>query len=217
MTTRMTLIVSTTVALAAGISLFLFTQNRALAPVQNTATTTPQTESAAAGGSGTATSQPGVQKPTLLTPDYQKPIAFSADIAADIREQLSASATKAQADIKKNPLDVRAWINLGTYHKMGGDYKAAAEYWEFVASFYSGSSAPNYALGDLYQNFIKDYTKAEVYYLAAIKSNPRNVDAYASLYRLYRYQVGDQAKAAAILEQGLKANPGNNYLESLDD
>jgi tetratricopeptide (TPR) repeat protein len=108
-----------------------------------------------------------------------------------------------------------AWINLGTIHKQGGDYAAAAVYWEYVASAYSGTGTPFYSLGDLYQNFLHDNAKAEANYLDAIKIQPNNINAYASLYTMYHFTLHDDTKAAAILTQGLKANPGNNYLLGL--
>lgn len=164
---------------------------------------------------GAATSTNPSAGLTLSTPDYKKPIAFSAGTSVDIRAQLNASLKLVQAQLDKNPLDIKAWVDLGTLHKMGGDYRLAAEYWEYLTSSYSGTGTPYYSLGDLYQNFIKDYAKAEANYLLAVKVQPANVDAYASLYTMYHHTLGDDIKAAAILEQGLKANPGNNYLLSL--
>jgi tetratricopeptide (TPR) repeat protein len=160
----------------------------------------------------TATSQ---NKPTLVTPDYKKPIKFSATVTPEIKVQLNTSLKAAQAKIAENPLNMGAWTTLGTLHKMGGDYAVALEYWDYVTSVYQGVGTPYYSIGDLYDNFLNDNAKAEENYLLAIKVNSKNVNAYASLYTLYHFELKNDTKAAAILAQGLKANPGNNYLLSL--
>jgi tetratricopeptide (TPR) repeat protein len=177
---------------------------------QQATTTGSASTSTPAGSAGTSTSQL-----TLITPDYKKPIAYSAGISSDIRAQLNGQLKIVQAELAKNPLDVKAWIDLGALHKIGGDYAAAAEYWEYLASSYTGNSVPYYSMGDLYENFLHNYVKAEADYKLAIKADPKNVNAYASLATMYRAELKDTAKAAATLAQGLAANPGNNYLLSL--
>ncbi len=151
----------------------------------------------------------------LVQPDYTTPVAYSSDITPTIRTELNQELVTVQAEIKANPLNMGAWTDLGTIHKQGGDYQNAALYWNYVVSVYQGAGAPYYSLGDLYENFLHDYPKAEVDYLAATKTDPQNVNAYASLYTMYHYTLKADAKAAAILTQGLAVNPGNNYLLSL--
>ncbi len=175
--------------------------------MSGTATTTPST--------ATSTTKDGNATPQLVTPDYKKPIAFSASITPDIRTQLNAELKVVQGQIAANPLNIGPWVNLGTIYKQGGDYANAALYWEYVATTYTGKYVPYYSLGDLYENFLHNTTKAETYYKLAITANPQNVNAYASLYTMYHYTLHDDVKAAAILDAGLKANPGNNYLLGL--
>ncbi len=163
----------------------------------------------------TAQSATSTNTISLVQPDYTKPVAYSSDITPTIRAELNQELATVQGEIKANPLNMGAWTDLGTIHKQGGDYANAALYWEYVTSVYQGASAPFYSLGDLYQNFLHNYPKAEADYLAAIKTDPQNVNAYASLYTMYHYTLKDDVKAAAILTQGLQANPGNNYLLSL--
>lgn len=167
-------------------------------------------------GNATSTSAAtSTQKLHLVQPDYTKPIAFSSSVSADIRTQLNKDLATVQADIVKNPLSIKDWVTLGTLHKIGGDYQNAKLYWEYVTSIYSGSSAPFYSLGDLYENYLHDYTKAETNYKAAITADAHNVNAYASLYTMYHFTLHNDTKAAAILVAGLVANPGNNYLLGL--
>lgn len=185
---------------------------RAQAPTTSgTATTTPNGAATSTQGGTT----PGQANSTVATPDASKPIAFSADISADIRAQLNTALKNEQAEIAKNPLSPGPWIRLGTLHKMGGDYANAALYWEYVADTYRGKLVPYLSLGDLYENFLKDTTKAETYYKLAIQNDPTNVNAYANLYTMYHFTLKNDTKAAAILADGLKANPGNTYLLSL--
>lgn len=197
---------------------YLLTAGKSQAPSTSNATTTPVSNPASnatsTAGVGQGSRQTGT-KPQLVTPDYKKPIAFRADVSADIRAQLTAKLKIVQAQIAANQLNMGAWTNLGTLHKQGGDYANAALYWEFVVTTYSGPASPNYSLGDLYQNFLHDNAKAEARYLSALQEDPHNVNAYASLYTLYHYTLHDDAKAAAILARGLTASPGNNYLLSL--
>jgi tetratricopeptide (TPR) repeat protein len=186
---------------------------RAQAPTTSgIATTTPN---GAATSTQDNTTTPGQANSTVATPDASKPIAFSADISADIRTQLNVALKNAQAEIAKNPLSPGPWITLGNIHKIGGDYANAALYWEYVAGAYRGKAVPYLSLGDLYENFLKDTTKAETYYKLAIQNDPANVNAYANLYTMYHFTLKNDTKAAAILADGLKANPDNTYLLGL--
>lgn len=185
--------------------------NRAQAPTTTGGQTTATTTNATSTTPDTNTDG----KATLQTPDYKKPIVFSATVSADTRTQLNAELKTVQTNLEKNLLDIKSWVDLGTLHKMGGDYANAALYWEFVTSIYSGKSAPYYSLGDLYSTYLINYPKAEADYKLAIKADDQNVNAYAGLYTMYHYSLHDDTKAAAILVDGLKANPQNNYLLGL--
>lgn len=202
-------ILTTVVLLACGAGMYYFF-SRGPSAAAPAGTVTP----VIAGATSTPGSQ-GSAKVTLVTPDYKKPIAFSSSLSAEIRSQLNAELKTVQAELDKNVLDVKAWVSLGSIHKIGGDYAAAAEYWEYIAGAYSGTGAPYYSLGDLYENFLRDYSKAEANYNLAIKVDKKNINAYASLYTMYHYTLHNDTKAAAILDAGLAANPGNNYLLSL--
>lgn len=212
MTATQKLIVTIAALVLVGSGAYYFSTRVQAPTTSGTATTTPN--GAATSTQGTATT-PGQANSTVATPDASKPIAFSADISADIRAQLNTALKNEQAEIAKNPLNPGPWIRLGTLHKMGGDYQNAALYWEYVADTYRGKLVPYLSLGDLYQNFLKDTAKAETYYKLAIQNDPTNVNAYADLYTMYHFTLKDDAKAAAILADGLKANPGNTYLIGL--
>lgn len=200
---KLTAMVAALVVIIGGLYYYSTHPQTASPSTSTTATTTPS-----------ATSTPGANL-TLVTPDYHKPIAFSADISPDIRSQLNMELAVVQSDLTKNPLNIKDWVDLGTLHKMGGDYTNAALYWEYIASSYSGTGVPYLSLGNLYEDYLHDLTKAEGYYKDAIKVDAHNVNAYADLYTMYHYTLHNDAKASAILQQGLSANPGNNYLLGL--
>lgn len=202
--------IATLLLLAGGA--YYFSTRAKIPSTTDTATTTPNGMATSTATSTVTTGQAGSN---IVTPDASKPIAFSATISADIRTQLNAELKTVQAQIAQNPLNPGPWINLGTIHKMGGDYTNAALYWEYVATTYRGKAVPYLSLGDLYENFLKDTTKAETYYKLAIQNDSQNVNAYANLYTMYHFTFKNDTKAAAILEQGLKANPGNTYLIGL--
>jgi len=216
MTPTKTLLVTVAAIAIVGVGAYVLLHPSAPTNPGSTASSTGQTTATSTTStSTTATStNPGTGL-TLAQPDYKKPIAFAANITPDIRTQLNAQLAKVQADVAKNPLSIHDWVVLGNLHKIGGDYKNAALYWEYVTSIYAGTGAPYLSLGDLYQNFLPNLTKAEANYLMAIKVDSHNVNAYADLFTLYHYQLKNDTKAAAILTQGLTANPSNNYLLGL--
>lgn len=195
---------------------FYFTQpHAALAPAGDTASTTPsETASSSVSGSGNTG---GVAKVSVAQPSMG-PLQFdpSLNLDSSAQAQLSTQLQAIKTEIGKNPLELRAWINLGSVYKLGGDYKDAETAWEYVLSVTPKDVTANYNLGDLYQNYLKDYPNAEQSYLTVIERKPDDIETYVNLYTMYRYQwPKSDAKAAAILAQGLKANPGNQRLLNL--
>jgi Tfp pilus assembly protein PilF len=144
----------------------------------------------------------------LNIPDFRAPINFSSSIQADVKAALESTATKLEAKLTADSLDLESWVNLGVVRKMGGDYAGAEKAWLFVTQ-----AAPNnplaYAnLGDLYQNFIKNYPKAEKNYLTEIKLSPKDEGAYLNLYTMYANQYKQGTSAAEdILKKGIAALP----------
>ncbi len=152
----------------------------------------------------------------IKTPDYTQPISFSGNLSADIRSQLTAQLQQFQQQIKTNPLDLKAWLNLGTTYKIGGDYQHAIVAWNFITDTTPSVVAPYANLGDLYMNYVKDYPKAEVNFKKVIELNPKAIDAYRHLYTLYAFLYKTNTSAARdILELGLKNNPGDSSLKGL--
>lgn len=141
-------------------------------------------------------------------PDFRTPIAFSSDIAEDVRTQIQATADTLIGRISNDSADLLSWIDLGMMHKIGGDYKGAEVLWIYVSKAAPANSIAFQNLGDLYQNFLKDYPKAESNFLTAIKITPNDPNPYRALFSLYTsvHKVGTSA-AENILKQGIQANP----------
>lgn len=142
-------------------------------------------------------------------PNYKQPIAFNADLSADVKAQINASLAKAQAQIAANPHTFAAWINLGALHKMGGDYSFAESAWIYMSKVFPTSETPFFNLASLYDYQLKDYPKAEANYLVAVKNNPHDTSVYHDLSVMYanKYKT-DTNLAESILKQGIASNPG---------
>ena len=140
-------------------------------------------------------------------PDFHAPIKFSVDVTPEIRAQLEKSSAILIGRIETDSTDLRSWIDLGTLRKIGGDYKGAEVIWQFVTRAAPDNSIAFENLGDLYQNFLKDYPKAETSFLAAIRVNAGDTNPYRSLFVLYStvYKTGTSA-AEDILKKGIAMN-----------
>lgn len=94
-------------------------------------------------------------------------------------------------------------INLGNIHRDVGNYKKAEAAYLYAQKLQPGAFVPYGNLGELYFRFIKDYSKAEEYYLQAIEiPGPYLETYYSELYELYRFFLNDEKKAENILISG---------------
>lgn len=140
----------------------------------------------------------------IPVPDFKKPLACT--VGADVCAALAKKYVETQALLAKNDADFWAWIDMGTLRKSAGDYAGAATIWEFVSKQYPGNPTSFANLGDLYANYLKNPAKAEANYLTSIKNYAENANAYRALFDMYSAQKAS-AKAIAILEKGIVANP----------
>jgi hypothetical protein len=168
-------------------------------------------------GSGSYTITP-VSGASVPPPSLARPMTFSADLSVDAVAALRSQETTLIAQLKKDSTNAGSWMKLATARKIAGDYQGAADIWNYIVAV--GSASISYVaygdLGDLYMNFVKDYTKAEASYKAAISLKPDVIDYYRALYTYYHFILKNNVKAEAILQAGLKANPGNGDLLELE-
>ncbi len=143
-----------------------------------------------------------------VAPDYKTTIAYSSSTVESLRTQLEVSFEALQGQFATDPKNFRSWVTLGALHKMGGNYSFAASVWEYLTKVAPASPTPFYNLGDLYQNSLHDYTKAESAYLQAMKLLPTDTNTYRSLFVMYENQYKTNTNAAEeILKKGIAANP----------
>ena len=144
----------------------------------------------------------------LVIPDFRAPIAFSPEIATDVRVALKKQADTLSARLATDSLNLEWWIQLGVVRKMGGDFKGAETAWKFVAKLAPTNPIAYNNLGDLYMNFTKEYVKAESAYLAAIKNDPTAAAPYQALDTMYtNFYKQNTSAAVDILKKGIAASP----------
>lgn len=158
-----------------------------------------------------------IETVTIDPPSLDREVSITADLPEDAAAMVRTTIESLKQQLTAEPTRIDLWLKLGVYYKLAGDYEGAIEAWDYVAA--GGQSSISYIgyanQGDLYMNFIKDYAKAETNYKAAISINPRIVEYYRNLFFLYRDIRGNPGAAAAIVEQGLAANPDHPDLLSL--
>lgn len=153
-----------------------------------------------------------------VAPSLDIPYAITVDMSDDAKAILESDVEKLKETLREDPTDFTSWLDLALHYKIAGDYQTAEKIWTYVAQ--NGPAGIRYValgnLGNLYEYFIKDYPKAEEYLLQAITLKPDQISFYTDLYTLYHYGPKKGTGAdAAVLEQGLKANPGNSDLLEL--
>ncbi len=151
-------------------------------------------------------------------PSLDKPYVITITMPDDAKSILVADVTRLKQTLQTDPQDFDSWLDLALHYKIAGDYKDAEEVWKYIVQ--TGPQNTHYIalgnLGNLYEFFLKDYPKAEEFLLQAIALKPDQISFYRDLYTLYHYgyKVGTGADSS-ILEQGLKANPGDKDLLNL--
>ncbi len=99
-------------------------------------------------------------------------------------------------------------VNIGNVYRDAGDYARAETSWLLAHRIQPGAFVPLGNLGELYFRYVKDYQKAEEYYLKAVQIKSDYLDTfYYELYQLYRFFMKDEARAEEVLIQGIKQYP----------
>ncbi len=166
----------TALVVAAGGALYWFTQSP-MTPEQN--------QNIDFSGISTTTTVGGytiepIPVNEVYRPDYTKPIVYSASVSVEVKAAIEVQFAKAKELLAKDPMDFNTWIDLGTIHKMAGDYKGAEAIWIYASKQWE-SDVAHANLGDLYLNFLKDKTKAAASFQAALALKPDNASYKAGL------------------------------------
>ena len=139
------------------------------------------------------------------------PKSFSPSIAASAREHIK----KITSSLREKPGNAALWAELGLERSGIEDYEGAKNAYEysFALSPYNSVVVDN--LGVLYGSYLHDPKRAEQYFLKALDLEPETAFRYLRLFELNKDVLKDNAKAKAILEQGLKKDPGNSSFKAL--
>jgi len=148
------------------------------------------------------------------TPDLNR-LVISQTITGDVRTILSTKIASTSAALKKDSTLFELWIDLGLQRKMGGDYEGARLAWEYASALSPTNILSFINLGDLYGYYLHDNAKAEQNFLSAIKNAPSEVSTYFRTADFYKDVLKDVAKARAIVQKGIDANPSSQELKDL--
>lgn len=147
-------------------------------------------------------------------PDLSRKVIFSNDpsLTSEVKGVINTKIASLETALKSNPSYLAAWIDLGLYHKMAGDYEGSKIYWQYATKL----SPTNYVafadLGNLYAYYLKDNAMAENYYKQAINKDTKQSYLYTQLAEVYKDVFKDMDKAKAVIEQGLNAIPNDPAL-----
>lgn len=153
----------------------------------------------------------GVPEPL---PDLNRePVLYTGAIISPEAKTLAVEKIKSlQTQLKNNPVNLPAWLDLGMYQKQAGDYDGAVLSWKYASKLAITDYISLGNLGNLYAYFIKDNGFAEVYYKEAISRGPTQAYLYTQLAEIYRDIFKDLDKARVLINQGLSKIPNNPSL-----
>lgn len=158
--------------------------------------------------------QTSVPKPI---PSLSREVIFAIAVDPAVKTTIQTKVTELQKSLLKDPKQFSAWIDMGIYHKVAGDYEGAKIYWDYAGKLAPTDFISFGNLGNMYAYQLKDMAKAEQYYNQAIKNGPTQIYLYFQLAEAFRDVSKDIPKAKAVVERGLVANPGNTELLALRD
>lgn len=134
------------------------------------------------------------------------------ELSAERRRELEAKVVKFTGDIRANPKDFNAYVELALARSEFGDRDAAAEVYRTMNEQFPGNFLSFQNLGKLYEETGR-YDFAAEQYLLAIDNAPRIAYLYRNLVNLYTYHLPARASdIPRVLEKGLAIAPGNTDL-----
>ncbi|OGF64744.1 hypothetical protein A2661_01515 [Candidatus Giovannonibacteria bacterium RIFCSPHIGHO2_01_FULL_45_24] len=130
------------------------------------------------------------------------------------------AATKELKDmslqLEREPNYLQGWLQVGILRKFLGDYDGASLAWQYASLIRPQEYIAFSNLGDLYHYYLKDFPKAEKYLRRAVDVKPDYVAGYKNLFDLYTLSYKEKKNLAeSVLLEGIKKNPGDNYLQGI--
>ncbi len=150
--------------------------------------------------------------PSTPPPSLTRKTIFAANVSADVQKVIQEKITALIATLTTEPTSFTSWIELGTYHKIAGDFEGARIYWTYANNLGPDNFVSFANLGDLYAYYLKDLVMMEKMYTQAIANAPRQASLYISFATAYRDVYRDVEKAKKIIQQGLSVIPKDSSL-----
>lgn len=150
------------------------------------------------------------QETVFAAPNLARPVSAMIPLSSSVEEDAKKNIALLADALRKNPDDYTAWLGLGLFRKVLGDYNGAEEIWLYVTLRWATDFVAYNNLGNLYHAELRDFPKADEYFLKAASLRPDFIQTYFNLYDLYRYSYkGQETRAPGALLQGLEKNPAN--------
>ncbi len=151
-------------------------------------------------------------------PDLDRKIVVTENLSTEVRLRAINDIGATVAILKEDYDRREEWLNLGLVYKLIGDYEGAKQAWEFTTLIRPEDPVAYHNLGDLYSQYLPDFSKAEKNYLEAIeKDTGHQAFFYVKLFEFYRYYSKKPDLAEKTLVEALKTNTNDAYLKSLLD
>lgn len=112
------------------------------------------------------------------------------------------------------------WINIGLLKKRLNDFRGAEEAWQSAVQDNPDQPLAFGNLADLYLFDLREYQKAEEYYLKVLEMRENNYNDYFGLAALYRYNLTEKMNLIeGLMLKGAEKNPAEaeNYYMYLAD
>lgn len=115
--------------------------------------------------------------------------------------------------IKKSPLEIVNWMDLGLIKKNFDNFTGSRDAWEYVAVLNPKDALNYYNLGNLYSAYLHNLARAERAYLMALQlehGSEYTILGLADFYKDFYQQKSDEAEA--VLLAGLKQIPNSSII-----
>lgn len=143
-----------------------------------------------------------------------RPIVIKVALSDSIKNQAIEKIKNAGETIKNDYVSAGAWLDLGAYRKLIGDYSGAIEAWNFLTVIYPKDPVAFNNLGDIYAFYLKDFARGEQNFLKAIANDSTKVGAYMQLVTIYQ-ETRQLDKMEPLLLSGIKNNSADPTLKIL--
>ncbi len=115
--------------------------------------------------------------------------------------------------LKTDPKNWNFWMEIGQLKKFFNNYNGAVAVYEYAKTINPEEPLVYYNLANLYGSYLRDYPKAEEYYLKALDYGPSDEYIYLGLAEFYRdFYTAKSDLTDDVLLQGLKEIPNNPNL-----